>query len=169
MARSPLTSPLVITQRFGVNPKQYPYTNGHPGIDLRSPNGDDWVSCVMGFVHFYNMNIWDWTGSHGQPGYRGYGAVSCVDWGQADGSFVRFLYGHGKNRRKQLEGHWVNEGVYLAESGNTGRSTAYHLHFELRHYQRGGKYYDGTARLYYDLMDPEKDFLKHFNLKYTYA
>lgn len=86
MPRSPLTHHLEITQHFMENPANYPGTHGHPGTDFRSPADDQYVSCVEGFVNIYNRYPWEYAApsrlnpNPGQPGYRGYGAVICVDW-----------------------------------------------------------------------------------------
>lgn len=165
MPRSPVTHPIKYTQGFLANPGKYPYTHGHSGVDIHSPNGDDFVSCVAGVVHIVNPNYLQYTvTSLGQPSYRGYGAAVCLDWGQGDGSFIRFLYGHGKNRRKSLDGKQVNEGIYLGESGNTGISIGYHLHFEMRHYLVHGEYYDRTLRARYDLMNPKTEFFDKYHI-----
>lgn len=173
MPRSPLPSgvPLIITQDQSQNKAKYPYTNGHPGLDLRSPLGEDWFACVPGVVHILNRYPWQYgpTGTKlGDLGYRGYGAVIALDWGQADGTFIRFVHGHSRNRRLELDGQHVGEGRFLGESGNTGTSTAAHLHFEPRHYYYGAPFYDGTLKLTYNVIDP-KVLFRNWGLKFKYA
>lgn len=166
MPRSPLNHPLVITQHFGANPAAYPGTNGHPGVDLRSPLGDDWFACVAGVLGIRTDRNW-----YGK--LVGYGMAAFVDWGQADGTFVRFLYGHGRERRLSLNGKHVEEGQYIAESGNTGRSTAPHLHFEMRRYYRkgtgAGRYYDVKVGLTYNILNPVTDYFNPNGIKYVSA
>jgi murein DD-endopeptidase MepM/ murein hydrolase activator NlpD len=166
MARSPLNHPLVITQSFMADPASYPGTHGHPGVDLRSPLADDWFACVPGVLGIRTDR--DWLGR-----LVGYGQAAFVDWGQADNTFVRFLYGHGRNRRRKLEGKHVDEGQYIAESGNTGRSTAAHLHFEMRRYYRPrtghGRLYDKSVGLTYNLLDPVKDFFEPNGIPYVHV
>lgn len=168
MPRSPLSLPLIITQNFGSNPASYPFTNGHPGLDLRSANNDPWFTCVPGVVHIVNKYWPLYFSAFGQPGYGGYGAAICIDWGQADGTFKRFLYGHGKNRILGLDNKNVAEGIKVGVSGNTGKTDGgYHLHFEIRHYYKGAKYYDGTLKLRYSLDDP-KNFLRDYKIPFSY-
>lgn len=163
MPRSPITHPIKITQRYLANPKNYPYTGGHSGVDIRSPLLDDWVACVVGVFHAIDYkDAWGrWTQ---------YGAAVAIDQGQADGSVIRFLYGHGANRRKELENRHVAEGQFLCDSGNTGTSTAAHLHFELRHYPRdgSGRYYDSKVKRKYNLLDPTK-WLAANKIPYTFV
>lgn len=154
MPRSPIAGPIIITQRFGANPKNYPYTNGHPGVDIRSPLKDDWYSCVPSVYHVINR----FYPLKNDPSYGGYGKAIALDWGHADGTFTRFLYGHGNDRRPSSEGQHFPEGTYVAESGNTGHSTAPHLHFEMRWYRVAGRFYDGTLKRYYDLKNPTTFF-----------
>lgn len=167
MARSPLNHDLVVTQRFGVNDWNYPYTKGHPGLDLRSPNNDPWFAPVTGFVHVVNKTWPLYTWLFGQSGYGGLGAAMCIDQGEADGTFKRFILAHGKDRDLWQDNRHVSEGTPLCASGNTGRSTTYHLHLEIRHYYFGAPYYDGTLKLRYNLFDPE-NFLRDNKIPYTY-
>lgn len=164
MPRSPLDHPLIVTQGFLSRPSVYPYTKGHSGIDFRSPLGDDWFAVIPGFVHMLDYKTWygAWTG---------YGAAVGLDWGQPDGSFIRFLYGHGKNRRKELDNGHVDEGRFLCESGNTGFSEASHLHFEMRKYPKDntGPYWDGKVKRRYYLLNPLKDFFQPYKIPYKFS
>lgn len=148
MPRSPLNRPLVITQDFGVPETIFGINLGkHKGIDLRSPNNDPWFMCVPGVLHL--GGTW--------PYATGYGAYWKLDWGQAEGH-ITFIYGHAKNRDKSLDGRNMGEGTKIAVSGNTGLSTAYHLHFEMRRY---------LPNKPYTLIDP-KEWLRENNIPYTY-
>ena len=60
--------------------------------------------------------------------YGGYGY--CIDIQHADGWISR--YGHLSGFAVKV-GDEVYQGQYIAESGNSGRSTGPHLHFEIRH------------------------------------
>ena len=166
--RSPLNHELIITQDHGEAPANYPFTNGHPGLDLRSSNDDPWYSPIPGFVHIVNKYWPLYFNGFGQPGYRGYGAAVCIDHGQADGTFQRHLFGHGKNRNLGLDNKHVGEGTKLCVSGKTGTTDGgYHLHWEIRHYYNGAPYYDGTVKLRYNLIDP-KNFLRDNKIPFRY-
>lgn len=158
MPHSPFLNnePLLETQGYMDNPKAYPYTHGHPGIDLRSPTGRKLTCCIDdAIVHFVSYR--DLLGR-----WKDYGAAICLDWGQGDG-YIRFLYGHCQNRNNGFEGERVNPGMPLGESDNTGRSTAPHLHFEMRrfyHDKKRGRYYDSKVGAHYDLMNPLIEFFQ---------
>ena len=165
MPRSPLAKPLLITQDFGVGGPNYGLT-GHTGVDLRSRLGEDWFACVSGVLHART----DWK-LLPFPKLVGYGRAWELDWGQADGTFIKFIYGHGMNRRLRLNNKGVPEGEFIAESGNTGMSTAAHLHFEMRHYLRvkGGQKYDAKLGLFYNLLNPTTEFFQKHGIPITHA
>lgn len=155
--------PLIITQGWMENKKTYPSTGGHSGLDFRAPTGRKLCACVDdAFVHMVDYKNWlgKWTA---------YGAAIALDWGQSDG-FIRFLYGHCQNRRKEVDGKRAAEGRLLGESDNTGFSTAPHLHFEMRRFysrRTKGRFYDSKVGANYDLLNPETEFFKKYNIKYT--
>jgi murein DD-endopeptidase MepM/ murein hydrolase activator NlpD len=91
----------------------------HAGIDLVAPSGAPVVSAEAGRVIA--------AGSDAE-----YGRVAVVDHG---GGLVT-LYGHNAEIAV-TEGETVRRGQRIASVGSTGRSTAPHLHFEVR--------YDGYA------------------------
>ena len=92
-----------------------PYNGPHPGIDVAVPEGTE---------------------------IRAAGAGSVVETGESEeyGRFVRLshadgyetLYAHA-SKLLVAKGRSVEAGAAIALSGNTGRSTAPHLHFEVRH------------------------------------
>lgn len=172
MPRSPINTEVLVNKRnlFLARPSVYKTTGGHPGIDIHSPLGEDWFACVPGVIHLVNKLKTQIGLGSGDPSYSRYGAAICVDWGQADGSLIRFLYGHGRNRRKELDGVHVEDGRFLCESGNTGYTTGPHLHFEMRHYpvNKTGKFYDGTLKRRYNLLNPEAEFFKKHKIAYKY-
>ena len=103
----------------------------HHGIDFKAPVGTDVLSPKAGTVTRVNWN----TGANG----------GCVEVRYADGTLARFLHLSEARVRK---GHHVKAGQVIALSGNSGNSTAPHLHYEL---SRGRKYldpleYPGTVR-----------------------
>lgn len=92
-----------------------PYNEPHPGIDVAVPEGTE---------------------------IRAAGAGSVVEVGESEeyGRFLRLshadgyetLYAHA-SKVLVAKGRTVAAGTAIALSGNTGRSTAPHLHFEVRH------------------------------------
>lgn len=90
------------------------YSGPHPGVDIATPTGSD---------------------------VRASGGGSVVEVGENPeyGTFIRLshpngyetLYGH-LSKVLVHTGDQVGAGTVIAKSGNTGRSTAPHLHFEVR-------------------------------------
>jgi murein DD-endopeptidase len=104
---------------------------GHKGMDFKVPTGTDVVNPKSGKVLRTNWNI----------RYNG----NCVEVKYDDGTLARFLH---LSRTDVSAGDTVGKGTRLGLSGNTGRSTAPHLHYEL---EKGGKVldpidYHGTVR-----------------------
>ena len=85
----------------------------HAGIDLATPSGNDVMAADGGIVT--------------RAGYFG-GYGNCVDIDHQNGQSTR--YGHLSSILVS-PGDEVYEGQHIAESGNTGRSTGAHLHFEI--------------------------------------
>jgi murein DD-endopeptidase MepM/ murein hydrolase activator NlpD len=86
----------------------------HPGIDIAVPVGSIVRASGGGFVLQ--------TGEHEQ-----YGRFVLLE--HPDG--YQSMYGH-LSRIIAVQGERVNAGEVIARSGNTGRSSAPHLHFEIR-------------------------------------
>ena len=86
----------------------------HPGVDIAVPEGTPVRATASGLV-------------------------SRVGWDTVYGNFIEVkhsegystLYGHNSALLVQ-QGQWVRRGEIIAFSGNTGRSTAPHLHYEVR-------------------------------------
>jgi murein DD-endopeptidase MepM/ murein hydrolase activator NlpD len=103
-----------LSERFG-NRKD-PFTglpDFHPGIDVATPRGTRVVAPADGVVVFC-----------GQKG--GYGNAMVIDHGY--GIVTRYAHLDGFNVRP---GQRVRRGDVIAFTGNTGRSTAPHLHYEV--------------------------------------
>ncbi len=103
----------------------------HHGIDFKAPVGTEVFSPKAGTVTRVNWN----TRANG----------GCVEVRYADGTLARFLH---LSEAKVRKGQHVRAGQVVAASGNSGNSTAPHLHYEL---SRGKKYldpldYHGTVR-----------------------
>jgi murein DD-endopeptidase len=103
----------------------------HKGMDFKTPVGTEVRSPRAGVVTRVN---WNW-GANG----------NCVEVKNDDGVLAKYLH-LSENRVKQ--GDRVAAGQVIALSGNTGHSTAPHLHYQL---DRGNKTidpleYHGTVR-----------------------
>ncbi len=103
----------------------------HQGMDFKVPTGTSVLSPKAGSVTRVNWN----THSNG----------SCVEIRYPDGTLAKFL--HLDSVRVRPRQH-VTSGQVIATSGNSGRSTAPHLHYQLN---RGSKTldpveYHGTSR-----------------------
>jgi len=103
----------------------------HGGIDFKAPEGTPISSPRDGVVTRVN---WNWKANG-----------NCVELRLTDGTMVKLLH-LSKNLVK--EGDSVTKGQVVAESGNTGHSTAPHLHYQL---EQNGKVidpidYHGTER-----------------------
>jgi murein DD-endopeptidase MepM/ murein hydrolase activator NlpD len=88
--------------------------DGHAGIDFAGETGTEVVASAAGVVQFAG---WDET----------FGNVVILDHG--DG--VTSLYGHNDSLLVE-SGETVSRGRPIAHLGNTGRSSAPHVHFEVR-------------------------------------
>ncbi len=103
------TSRGIVTSRYGGR-----WGRMHEGIDLGLPIGSQIKASDGGRVTF--------------SGYKnGYGLCVIID----HGSGVTTLYGHC-NQLQVKQGQSVFQGQAIAKSGNSGRSTGPHLHFEVR-------------------------------------
>ncbi len=94
----------------------------HRGMDFRAPVGTDVVSPKAGTVTRVNWN-------HKANG-------NCIEVRFPDGTHAKFLH---LDKLSVRAGEYVQAGQLLAASGNTGHSTAAHLHYEL---EKGGKTQD---------------------------
>lgn len=113
-----------VTQHFGENPdwyKKYGYP-GHNGIDLAAPMNSPIFAAWGGTVY--------WASNQRESG----GGLS--DYGYhvkiAHGNGLSTLYAHLSNDLTVNVGETVSAGRVVGYSGNTGFSTAPHLHFEIR-------------------------------------
>lgn len=86
----------------------------HQGIDIALPVGKNIVAAADGKVVYGG-----WV--------NGYGWAIIIEH---DGGY-RTLYGHN-SKVLVRGGSWVKQGQLIAKSGNSGRSTGPHLHFEVQ-------------------------------------
>ncbi|HOD14150.1 MAG TPA: M23 family metallopeptidase [Spirochaetota bacterium] len=105
-----------VTSRFGTrrSPFNQRYTEFHAGVDVACPRGSDVLAARDGRVIF--------TGFQG-----GYGNLVVIQHEHG----YRSYYGH-LSRPLVKVGDRVKHGAVIARSGNTGRTTGPHLHFEVR-------------------------------------
>jgi murein DD-endopeptidase len=94
----------------------------HKGMDFKTPVGTEVTSPRAGTVTRAN---WNW-GANG----------NCLEIRFDDGVLAKFLH---LSENRVSEGQRVSAGQLIALSGNTGRSTAPHLHYQL---DRGDKTID---------------------------
>jgi murein DD-endopeptidase MepM/ murein hydrolase activator NlpD len=108
-----------LTSRFGMrrSPFNHRYVEFHSGVDVSCPMGSEVLAARDGTVVF--------SGFEG-----GYGKLVVLQHEYGYRSF----YGH-LSRPLVKPGDTVQRGSVIALSGNTGRTTGPHLHFEVR---RGG-------------------------------
>ncbi len=93
----------------------------HGGIDLQAERGTPIRAAAPGMVI---MSGWE----------GGYGHVVKI-WHHAD---LMTVYAHNQENYVRV-GDWVERGEVIGTVGSTGRASAAHLHFEIRH---DGKKYD---------------------------
>jgi murein DD-endopeptidase MepM/ murein hydrolase activator NlpD len=110
---------LIVTSGFGsrVHPVSRRHSS-HEGVDLSAPKGTRILASRSGKVTF--------AGDAG-----GYGLLVIVDHGQG----VETRYAHASALLVKV-GQTVRAGQTIAKVGNTGTSTAPHLHFEIRRHGR---------------------------------
>lgn len=87
----------------------------HEGIDLRLPMQTPVYATANGIVSFAGQK-------------NGYGNVVIID--HAFGFQTTFAH---LDSFSVSAGQFINKGVLIAKSGNSGRSTGPHLHYEVRH------------------------------------
>ena len=98
-----------ISSEFGAR-----WGRNHNGIDMACPQGTD--------VHAADGGIVTWAGYKGSFGY-----LVIIDHQNGYETY----YAHNSELLVS-PGDEVYEGMHIAESGNTGRSTGPHIHFEVR-------------------------------------
>jgi len=92
------------------------HLSGHAGTDFKAEVGTPIFSSFPGRVTRTNWNT-------GKNGY-------CVEVDHPDKG-VKTLYLH-LDKVLVRPGQWVGQGIKIAHSGNTGRSYAPHLHYEIK-------------------------------------
>jgi murein DD-endopeptidase MepM/ murein hydrolase activator NlpD len=133
--------PVYITQHYGA--KSPAYLTYHHGTDFRIRNvPQKAIKCVsdgiVQTVHISTAEPWYTNGVKNENYGKGspYG-VHITVYHKIDGEVYYTLYGH-LERAFVNAGDEVKAGQIIAQGGSTGKSTADHLHFELR---KGGNSY----------------------------
>ncbi|GMW01421.1 MAG: hypothetical protein AMXMBFR84_25580 [Candidatus Hydrogenedentota bacterium] len=106
-----------VTSVFG--PRQDPLTRAlknHNGLDIAAPNKSDVFAAGAGRVCYSGRTD------------NGYGNLIGIDHGNGLESWYAHL-----SKRKAKVGRRVDQGQVIGKVGKTGRATAPHLHFEVRH------------------------------------
>lgn len=93
------------------------YWYGHPAIDIGSAEGTPVIASDTGTVVWAGWNIY------------GYGNLVVINHGNGYETY----YGHLSGINVQV-GQPVYQGTVIGASGNTGRSSGPHLHFEIRYF-----------------------------------
>lgn len=126
MARIPAIQPLnkrdmrALSSSFGYRPDPiYKVTKFHPGIDFSAPTGTKVYATGDGIVKDVIRNN------------GGYGNTLIIDHGYSYSTVYAHLYKFAVSK-----GSKVKRGQHIANVGNTGKSTAPHLHYEVRKYNR---------------------------------
>ncbi|HNT36009.1 MAG TPA: M23 family metallopeptidase, partial [bacterium] len=99
-----------ITSRFGER-----HSSPHQGVDFSAPRGTTIRAADDGVVIVASENL------------GGYGKTVVLHHPNG----LRTVYGHADTLCVRL-GQSVKRGQKIAEVGSTGRSTGFHLHFEVR-------------------------------------
>lgn len=86
----------------------------HTGVDISAPLGTSVKATADGIVMYANWNA-------------GYGRCVIVDHGNG----YQTLYGH-LSHVDAIEGQEIRQGEIVGRVGSSGRSTGYHLHYEVR-------------------------------------
>jgi len=104
----------------------------HNGIDFKCPQGTPIYAVMPGQIHTVGYE-------NDKDERQGYG-YRIIQRGEVDGKVYWVYYAHLLSALVH-NAYFVNEGEYLAVSGNTGASTGSHLHLSIRENDTG-KYLD---------------------------
>lgn len=99
---------------YGTSATETEKTEFHTGIDIAAPLGSPIYACRDGVVTQISYS-------------SGYGNYLIIDHGNG----LETLYAHC-SKITTVKGRNVSAGDVIAKVGSTGRSTGYHLHFEVR-------------------------------------
>lgn len=132
MIPCPLASPCAITQKFGLNPKVYKRfgLKGHNGVDFAAATPGQLVPVYSP----YDAYVYE-VGDEGEDGYGKF--IRLRTYPTNNGQCRELIFGH-----LSVIGVKLNQEVHLGDNigimGNTGFSTAPHLHLGLRRIDSSG-------------------------------
>jgi len=137
----PTQFPGVVTQAFGVNPKQYePWgMPAHEGIDMKASAGTNIYAVWDGVVSRVDV--------HDLNDPKAYGNSIRIRH-DIDGSIYESVYAHFREPSQLKVGDSVVRGFVIGLAGSTGNSTGPHLHFMLK--QFAGELPDTDAQKRYE-------------------
>ncbi len=92
------------------------YNGKHKGVDVSAPKGTPIYASESGWITYQGRR------------FKGYGKLVILEHSKNWATF----YAH-MTKFEHSEGTWVNKGDVVGYVGSTGRSTAPHLHFEVRY------------------------------------
>lgn len=132
---------------YGFGPRLHPILNirkHHNGVDWASAVGRKLFAVADGKVTYAGPSTLKFK--NGEPAGGGY--IVRIQF-KDQGKFYTATYMHlRKGSIKVTKGQKVTQGLYIADSGNTGESTGPHLHFEI---QKGRFYkWSNTGQNYLD-------------------
>ena len=128
-----------VNQRFGARPAAYrPFFPGHEGIDVHAPMDTPYYAVADGKVRRVKV----------KEGTKGYGTSVVID--HKDGYSTLYAHARARPAPPVEEGDAIKAGQIVAFSGNTGRSTAPHLHLTVK---KTGHVHPGWERKV-EYMDP---------------
>lgn len=117
-----------VTSPFGPRTVEGKYSD-HKGIDITNGcNNNNVIATKSGTVTTVN-NSCDNTGGYDNTCGGGYGNYVIIDHGDGTSSVYAHMY---PNSITVSDGTKVEQGEKIGEVGNSGSSTACHLHFEIR-------------------------------------
>jgi len=90
-------------------------------------------ACTHNYGKYKNGSVYSCTNSSGYACGGGYGNYLKIEHGKYKGVPYRTVYAHlAPGSISVKSGQYVTKGTKVGRVGTTGRSTGYHLHFELR-------------------------------------
>lgn len=112
------------------------YSSGHTGIDIGAVTAGVEGDPIYAFCSGKVKRVFNWNASQGTSGNASMG--NCVFIQSANpkpsngGSYLRTIYMHMQSAPLVSVGQYVTKGQIIGHMGNTGNSSAAHLHFAMQ-------------------------------------